>query len=157
MKSPQTDVQNAATKDGKPAESTTQMVGNQEKKSDLSEADDMKGILARLNALELENKVLKTERSQHRAYVPEVMKQADATVKAKAIRDIRVVRNEVVNGQIVPSDVIVPAGQTAMLTEAEAKEFCDKTFDGTHAFKGDRAEADGDVKRHKIVRAQRVA
>lgn len=70
-------------------------------------------------------------------------------VKVRAIRDFR-------HGPGLERErkVAIP-GQEVEVTEEEAKNLCDKTYEGSHAFYGERQQSE--VQRHVIRRAERVA
>lgn len=70
-------------------------------------------------------------------------------VKLRAIRDFRYKTPE-------GEEKIVTPGNTADVPEDQAKELCDKAFEGNYAFSGERYATDGDAKKHQLVRAERV-
>lgn len=68
----------------------------------------------------------------------------DKLVKIKTLRDIMV------------GDQIIKPDQEVMVTEEQAKEFCDKTFTGPHQFRGERDEVEAKQSIAKITRAVRL-
>lgn len=52
-------------------------------------------------------------------------------------------------------DKTLSKDQEAEVTEEQAKEFCDKEFEGNYSFSGERTGA-GSEERHKIKRAVRL-
>lgn len=90
---------------------------------------------------------------------PEV---AGANIKVKALRDFAIDRKDA-EGKI--KSFIVSPGQEALLTEEEAKEVCDREFEGympfygyAPAFAGMLSDDGRDpLARQKIVRGVRVA
>ncbi len=81
----------------------------------------------------------------------------DAAIAAKNIK-IKILRDCKIDGQIrLP-------GHELLVSEADAKEFCDKTFPGYHPFYGHMPEIGGlmgdmanPLDRKKITRAVRIA
>lgn len=72
------------------------------------------------------------------------MVRPDGKVKIRVVRPIRI------------DETVLQPGTVAMVNEDDAKEFCDRVFQGSHAFIGERHDADGDVKRHELKRAVRL-
>lgn len=73
-------------------------------------------------------------------------------VKIEAIRPCRIGKDEADN------DIMLEPGQTALVTEAVAKEYCDKSFPTQWPFSGERDAAEAEATRNekKIFRAKRV-
>ncbi len=76
----------------------------------------------------------------------EVTKSAVKLVKVRALRPIT---NPATN-------IVVSPGQTIDVTEEQAAELT-KDMKGAYAFRGERYNVDGEVKRHSLKRAELVA